>query len=236
MTKKKITEVIKDETSNMFDKVDEKSTQIQEEITHEEEIIEEEILEGKAAQAAIVAVLQAMKPAFADGQLVKDRKFFEAQLTDAFKAADLTLDLPLKTALLAPGGLGEKDPSAEICRDKKGNPEPDADLRDTENVSLPEDVELPLPLDYESKKNKGKVDVEPLLKLVREHCEAYLKAEVLPYRPDAWIEHSKIKVGYEIPFNRHFYEYEPPRPLDAIEADIEKLEGEIMAMLKEVTA
>ena len=71
---------------------------------------------------------------------------------------------------------------------------------------------------------------------MREHCEAYLKAEVLPYRPDAWIEHSKIKVGYEIPFNRHFYEYEPPRPLDAIEADIEKLEGEIMAMLKEVTA
>jgi type I restriction enzyme M protein len=157
-------------------------------------------------------------------------------LSDAFKAADLTLDLPLKTALLAPGGLGEKDPSAEICRDKKGNPEPDADLRDTENVSLPEDIELPLPLDYESKKNKGKVDVEPLLKLVREHCEDYLKAEVLPYRPDAWIEHSKIKVGYEIPFNRHFYEYEPPRPLDAIEADIEKLEGEIMAMLKEVTA
>jgi type I restriction enzyme M protein len=198
--------------------------------------IEEEILEGKAAQAAILAVLQTMKPAFADGQLEKDRKIFEVQLSEAFKSADLTLDLPLKTALLAPGGLGEKDPSAEICRDKKGNPEPDADLRDTENVSLPEDIELPLPLDYESKKNKGKVDVEPLLKLVREHCEDYLKAEVLPYRPDAWIEHSKIKVGYEIPFNRHFYEYEPPRPLDAIEADIEKLEGEIMAMLKEVTA
>ena len=138
--------------------------------------------------------------------------------------------------MLAAGGLGEKDPSAEICRDKKGNPEPDADLRDTENVPLPDGTELPLPLDYESKKNKGKVDVEPLLKVVREHCEDYLKAEVLPYRPDAWIEHSKIKVGYEIPFNRHFYEYEPPRPLDAIEADIEKLEGEIMAMLKEVTA
>ena len=151
--------------------------------------------------------------------------------------ADLTLDLPLKTALLVPGGLGEKDPSAEICRDKKSNPEPDADLRDAENVPLPEGIALPLPLDYESKKNKGKVDVEPLLKLVRAHCEAYLKAEVLPYRPDAWIEHSKIKVGYEIiPFNRHFYEYKPPRPLNAIEADIEKLESKIMAMLKEITA
>ncbi|MDY0011953.1 MAG: class I SAM-dependent DNA methyltransferase [Rhodocyclaceae bacterium] len=198
--------------------------------------IEEEILEGKAAQAAILAVLHAMKPDFADGGRVKDRKLFEAQLSDAFKAADLTLDLPLKTALLAPGALGEKDPGAEICRDRKGNPEPDADLRDTENVPLPEDIELPLPLNYESKTNKGKVDVEPLLKRVKAHCQAYLEAEVLPYRPDAWIEHSKIKIGYEIPFNRYFYEYEPPRPLEAIEADIEQLEGEIMAMLKEVTS
>lgn len=93
-----------------------------------------------------------------------------------------------------------------------------------------------MPLDYESKKNKGKVDAEPLLKLVKQHCEAYLKAEVLPYRPDAWIDHGKIKVGYEIPFNRHFYEYEAPRPLEQIEADIETLEKDIMAMLKEVTA
>ena len=44
---------------------------------------------------------------------------------------------------------------------------------------------------------------------MRDHCEAYLAAEVLPYRPDAWIDHGKVKVGYEIPFNRHFYEYGP---------------------------
>ena len=74
-----------------------------------------------------------------------------------------------------------------------------------------------------------------LLALLRDHCEAYLAAEVLPYRPDAWIDHSKIKVGYEIPFNRHFYEYEPPRPLDQIEKDITDLEKKIVAMLKEVT-
>ena len=79
------------------------------------------------------------------------------------------------------------------------------------------------------------VDEEPLLNLVRGHCEAYLAAEVLPYRPDAWIDHSKVKVGYEIPFNRHFYEYEAPRPLEKIAEDIEGLEKEIMAMLKEVT-
>ena len=58
---------------------------------------------------------------------------------------------------------------------------------------------------------------------------SYLKAEVLPYRHDVWIDHSKTKVGYEIPSNRHFYEYEAPRPLEAIERDI-------IAMLKQVTS
>ncbi|MPN01790.1 hypothetical protein SDC9_149002 [bioreactor metagenome] len=197
--------------------------------------IEAEILEGKAAQAAILAVLHAMKAAFASGEPIKDRKVFEAQLSEAFQAADLTLDLPLKAALLAPGALGEKDPTAEICRDKKGNPEPDADLRDTENVPLPEDIELPLPLDYESKKNKGKVDVEPLLKRVKAHCQAYLEAEVLPYRPDAWIEHSKIKVGYEIPFNRHFYVFTPPRSLHEIDEELKAVAANITKMLEGLT-
>ena len=198
-------------------------------------IIEEE-LRGTEAQAAILVVLNGMKKAFAAGALVKDRAVFEAQLSAAFTKAALTLDTKLSGALLAPGSLGERDPSAAICRDKKGNPEPDPDLRDTENVPFPPGIALPLPLDYEGKKNKGKVDVAPLLALVRGHCEAYLAAEVLPYRPDAWIDHAKIKVGYEIPFNRHFYEYEAPRPLEQIERDIEGLEKEIMAMLKEVTA
>ncbi len=198
-------------------------------------IIEEE-LEGAEAQAAILEVLDSMKDGFSEGQLVKDRAVFELRLTDAFEVADITLDGSLRTALLAPGSLGERDPSAEICRDKKGNPEPDPELRDTENAPFPPGITLPLPLDYEGKKNKGKLDVEPLLALVHEHCESYLKAEVLPYRSDAWIDHSKIKVGYEIPFNRHFYEYEAPRPLDEIEKDIDGLEKEIMALLKEVTA
>ena len=177
-----------------------------------------------------------MKPAFSAGQLIKDRAVFDEQLTDAFAEADITLDGSLRSALLAPGSLGERDPLAEICRDKKGNPEPDPELRDTENVPFPTGIELPLPLDYEGKKNKGKVDVTALLARVQDHCEAYLKAEVLPYRSDAWIDHSKIKVGYEIPFNRHFYEYEAPRPLEKIEQDINGLEKEIMAMLKEVTS
>ncbi|MBH2009259.1 MAG: SAM-dependent DNA methyltransferase [Xanthomonadaceae bacterium] len=194
-----------------------------------------DVLQGKALQSAILAVLDGMKPSFSAGQLVKNRATFEAQLAAAFAAAGLALDARLKDALLSPGSLAEKDPSADICKDKKGRPEPDADLRDTENVPLPPGISLPLPLDYDSPKNKGKVDVEPLLALVKSHCEAYLKAEVLPYRLDAWIDHGKIKVGYEIPFNRHFYEYEAPRPLDEIAADITTLEQDIMTMLKEVT-
>lgn len=94
---------------------------------------------------------------------------------------------------------------------------------------------MPLPLDYENKKTTGKIDKSKLLALVQDHCEAYLKREVLPYRPDAWIDHGKIKVGYEIPFNRHFYQYQSPRPLEEIEADIRSLETEIMEMLGEVT-
>lgn len=125
--------------------------------------------------------------------------------------------------------LSEADPTAEICRDKQGNPEPDTNLRDTEIVPLPADIPLPLPLGYDKSD-----DLDPLLALVRDHCDAYLQAEVLPHVPDAWIDYSKTKVGYEIPLNRHFYVYQPPEPLDQIEADIKRLEAEIIAMLGEV--
>ncbi len=201
----------------------------------QKKILEEELL-GTEAQNAILNALERMKGMFENGTTIRDRASFVLELNDYLSLDGLELDTKLFDALLAPGSLGEKDPSAEICRDKKGNPEPDPDLRDTENVPFPPGLALPLPLDYEGKKNKGKVDVQPLLELVRDHCEAYLTAEVLPYRPDAWIDHSKIKVGYEIPFNRHFYEYEAPRPLEQIEKDITDLEKEIMVLLKEVTA
>jgi len=90
-----------------------------------------------------------------------------------------------------------------VCRDKDGNPEPDPELRDTENVPLKEDI------------------------------HEYFAREVLPHVPDAWIDEGKTKVGYEIPFNRHFYTY-APRPLAEIEADIKAIEQEILAMLREV--
>ncbi|MER5493352.1 class I SAM-dependent DNA methyltransferase [Streptomyces sp. NPDC002490] len=87
----------------------------------------------------------------------------------------------------------------------KGAAEPDTDLRDYENVPLGEDV------------------------------EDYLKREVLPHVPDAWIDHTKTKIGYEIPFTRHFYVYKPPRPLAEIDAELKSLEAEIQALLGEVT-
>ena len=140
--------------------------------------VKEEEREGRAAQKAIVEVLNTMKAEFSDGQLIKDRKAFSRQLDAAFKEADIKLDASLKKALLAPGSLGEKDPGAGVCTDSKGRPEPDSDLRDTENVPLPDGVILPLPVGYEKKP-----DPTDLLALVQDHCEAYLQGRGPPISP-----------------------------------------------------
>jgi type I restriction enzyme M protein len=84
----------------------------------------------------------------------------------------------------------------------KGKPSPDSKLRDTENVPLDEDV------------------------------EAYFRREVLPHVPDAWIDHEKTKVGYEIPFNRHFYMFQPPRPLAEIDAELRETTSRIKVMIE----
>lgn len=179
-----------------------------------------EIAAGKVLQQQIIAALGKLD---AD-KLYLSRSLFEKDLDRVLKGAGLTLAAAVRKAILA--ALSEADPDGEICRDRKGNPEPDPNLRDTEIVPLPDRLALPLPLDY------GKdADVSALVQLVQAHCLAYLKAEVLPHVPDAWIDFSKTKVGYEIPLNRHFYVYQPPRPLEAIEADIKALESDIMAML-----
>jgi type I restriction enzyme M protein len=83
----------------------------------------------------------------------------------------------------------------------KGKPVPDADLRDTENVPLSEDV------------------------------QTYFEREVLPHAPDAWIDEEKTKVGYEIPFNRHFYVFKPPRPLADIDAELKCVTDRILTMI-----
>ncbi|MBU3626596.1 SAM-dependent DNA methyltransferase [Polynucleobacter sp. JS-Safj-400b-B2] len=188
-----------------------------------------EVAAGQETQAAIKAALQGMDSKSTDDEkrLYRNRPAFEAVLDAALKKLPNKLPAPVKKAILA--ALSERDPKADICLDAKGNPEPDADLRDTEIVALPVDIELPLPLGYDNETGHDK-----LLALVKDHCEDYLKAEVLPHVPDAWIDHSKTKVGYEIPITRHFYVYQPPRPLEDIAGEISQLEKDIMAMLSEV--
>ena len=182
-----------------------------------------DIAEGKALQESILAALGRL-----DGEkLYLSRPLFLKDLDRVLKGAGLVLKAPVKKAIVS--ALSAADPTAEICRDTQGNPEPVSSLRDTEIVPLPEGIGLPLPLGYD-----GETGLEELVELVREHCLEYLAAEVLPHVPDAWIDFAKTKVGYEIPLTRHFYVYEPPRPLEAIEADIKALESEIMAMLGEV--
>jgi type I restriction enzyme M protein len=103
------------------------------------------------------------------------------------------------------GALGVADPEGEVQKDKDGTPLPDPDLRDYENVPLAEDI------------------------------QTYFAREVTPHVPDAWIDRDKTKVGYEIPFTRHFYVYTPPRPLAEIDAELRDLEQQIQKLLGEVT-
>jgi type I restriction enzyme M protein len=161
--------------------------------------------EGRKQQAAILKILGSLP-----GTLVKDRTAFESTLDESIKSAGLKIPAPVRKAILS--ALSESDESAELCRDGDSNPEPDPELRDTEIVPLSEGI------------------------------ETYFNREVKPYVPDAWIntalcdeKDSQIgKVGYEINFNRYFYKYTPPRPLEEIEADIRGIEKDVLDMLREV--
>jgi type I restriction enzyme M protein len=109
--------------------------------------------------------------------------------------------------------------------DSRGRPKPDPSLRDNENVPLPDGR-----LSFEPDPTERLATPEH-----RTAIDAYMEAEVLPYVPDAWVDYSKTKIGYEIPLTRHFYKYEPPRPLEEIDAEINELEAEIQELLAEVT-
>ncbi len=161
---------------------------------------------GRAEQEAILVALATMKPA----KLYKDRETFVADLEASFDRKNLKLAAPIRKAILS--ALSERDETAEVCRDAAGNPEPDSDLRDHENVPLKEDI------------------------------REYFDREVRPHAPDAWINESVKddkdgeigRVGYEIPLTRLFYKYVPPRPLEEIETEIAHLEKDIVRMLREV--
>ena len=139
------------------------------------------------------------------------RSAFHKDLSAKLKSTSSKLS-PLCSKLLQKH-LGEHDDDAEVCKDAKGNIEPNPDLRDNENVPLGQDI------------------------------REYFAREVTPHVPLAWIDETKRddkdgeigSIGYEIPFNRHFYTYSPPRPLDAIDAELAGVTGEIQALLVEVS-
>jgi type I restriction enzyme M protein len=161
--------------------------------------------EGRALQEAIRKLLGGMPKT-----LFKDQDKFEHTLNAAARKTGLQLTAPVRKMIIS--ALSERDASAEICRAKDGNAEPDPELRDTESVPLSEDIKV------------------------------FFDREVKPHVPDAWIETSKRDpkdgkvglVGYEINFNRYFYRYTPPRPLEEIEADIRSIEKDILGMLDDV--
>lgn len=164
-----------------------------------------EIADGQHLQDAILRMLETMPTS-----VFTSRDEFERALKKTTKQSGLKLAAPVKKTILS--ALSGRDDEAEICRDKKGRPEPDPDLRDYEKVPLNETV------------------------------QAYFQREVIPHVPDAWIDTSYTddkdgqggKVGYEINFNRYFYVYTPPRPLEEIEAEIKELEAEIISLVREV--
>ena len=139
-----------------------------------------------------------------------DRDVFVSALDGVLKQSGIKVGAPIKKAILS--ALSERDEDAVVCKDSKGNLEADSDLRDHELVPLGED------------------------------WNEYVEREVLPFVPDAWVDESYTddrdgeigRVGYEINFNRYFYKYVPPRPLEEIDAELKTLEAEIADLLKEV--
>ncbi|MCH8493679.1 MAG: type I restriction-modification system subunit M [Idiomarina sp.] len=144
--------------------------------------------------------------------LYSNRKQFQKALKASFSEHRVTLSAPQLKAVM--NALSERDSEADICVDSKGNPEPDTGLRDYENVPLIESI-------YE-----------------------YFEREVKPHVPDAWVDESKRDekdgevgiVGFEIPFNRHFYEFMPPRPLEEIDADLQQCTDRIKQMIEGLSA
>lgn len=174
--------------------------------------------EGLALQEHVRTVVRELPKS-----LFKNRDEFELALDEAVRRVGVKLPGPVRKAILS--ALSERDESSDICRDKDGEPEPDPELRDTENVPL--------------QSGHDPADAQGIPTSVR----AFFEREVSPHISDAWLDADKRDykdgrvglVGYEINFNRYFYRYTPPRPLDEIEADIRGMEKDIVRMLADIT-
>ncbi|RRV20389.1 SAM-dependent DNA methyltransferase [Pseudomonas sp. o96-267] len=172
-------------------------------------VLEEKAIEKMEAPARqrLIEALQAMDASV----LHRNREQFSKLLKKALNARDVFPSTPELKAIL--NALSERDPEADICM-VKGQPEADAGLRDNENVPLGESV-------YD-----------------------YFEREVKPHVPDAWIDKSKTDaqdgevgvVGFEIPFNRHFYVFQPPRPLAEIDRDLKACTDRIKLMIEGLSA
>lgn len=157
------------------------------------------------------ALLAAVEAACGDAPIM-DRVVFRKALRDALKKAEIKIGAPVQKAIEA--AIGAPDEDAAICLDKDGKPEPDPQLRDFEQVPLDED------------------------------WQDYVAREVTPFVPDAWVDEAYRddkdkgvgRVGYEINFNRFFYHYTPPRPVEAIDADLKSMEAHIAGLLAEAVA
>lgn len=172
-------------------------------------ITEEKAIQKMPAeeQEKILAACRAMD----SNTLFQNRPIFQKLLKASLSDHQIYPSAPQLKALL--NALSERDPKADIC-ESKGKPEPDSGLRDNENVPLGASV-------YD-----------------------YFQREVIPHVPDAWIDESKTDeqdgevgiVGFEIPFNRHFYVFTPPRPLDEIDADLKQCTDRIKEMIEGLSA
>ena len=116
--------------------------------------------------------------------------------------------------------IATTDPTAEPIQGKKKTFEPDTDLRDNENIPLPRDF--------------IKLKEDQRAKLIEKLADEHLNQQIKPYVPDAWLDHSKTKIGFEIPFTRQFYTYTRPRPVAEIRGEIESLEQQIQDLIRDL--
>lgn len=174
-----------------------------------ERVLEEKAIQklDQAAHKNLVSALRAMDASI----LHRNREQFSKLLKKTLDQHSIALSAPELKAVL--NALGERDPDADVCK-SKGESEVDTGLRDSENVPLGESV-------YD-----------------------YFEREVKPHVPDAWIDEIKTDaqdgevgiVGFEIPFNRHFYVFQPPRPLEEIDRDLKACTDRIKHMIEELSA
>lgn len=147
----------------------------------------------------------------------------EQDAATALGAGLVLLGLSVAAQKAVISALAVRDETAPVLSDRKGNPEPDPELRDGENVPLPR-----VPVSFIDDPTDRLATVE-----YRTAVDDYMREEVAPWVADAWVDYERTKIGYEIPLSRYFYKYAPPRPLEEIDGEIKALEDQIQRLLAE---